>query len=71
MIAQALLNAMPFTVVPVMSESWASTAHKSVIGASRFGKPMMDAIDYAVRLLVLEALGESYRAAVADAWPQC
>jgi hypothetical protein len=52
-IAEVLLDAMDFHVVPLVSRSIFPNAHKCCIGVSRFGKSMDDCILYiAARMLV-------------------
>ena len=52
-IARAMLSTTEFVIVPVLSDAVMLSAHKSIIGASRFGRPLSDVIHYtAIRLLV-------------------
>jgi hypothetical protein len=54
-IAFLLLAMAEFVVVPVLSDAVLMSAHKSIIGASRFGRPLSDVMKYIAVRMLLEA----------------
>ena len=61
-IAFTLKAAMPWLVVPVCASSWSPSAHKAILGCSRFGKSLDDAIEFIAFAVISDSC-----AAVSDA----
>lgn len=54
MIAATVLAAIEVDVIPIRSDLFLHATHKAVLGASRFGKPIGDAIEFIAKSLVAD-----------------